>query len=317
MKAFFFLNGLICLALVTSCRTNRVVDDEVVCETVHQYGVPLEPKDWASRGENGQVISMRKDGVRLSRTYSQGILHGDSSYTFPHREIIQKKESYNQGVLTQECFYYPSGLPQRQLVHESPDKSLSTVWYESGAPHAREEIVNGNLVKGEYYNFDNQIESQVNEANGLRISRNGQGDLQSIDTISAGYMVLSTTLHPDGTPATVTPYNQGMIEGDRRTYHPRGEPATIEKWKNNVQHGTTIVFECGEKRAEVPYINGDKHGIERRYRDENTVAQEISWVRGEQHGLTTNYFGNETKADWYFRGRLVPNKATFDMLMNQ
>lgn len=309
---------LILLGSVTSCQSNRDRCDEVVCETVHRYGVPLEPEDWSARGQYGQVVSMRKDGVNVMRNYEAGILHGECTYTFPYRDVIERKEIYHQGNLRQEYIHYPSGFPQRQVIYESPERQSVVIWYESGAPHYREEIENGHLVRGEYYDPNQQVESRVEEGNGLRICRDGHGQLQSVDTIQDGQMIFSTTYHPNGMPATITPYANGVIEGERRTYLPGGEPLTIEEWHGNTQHGMMQVFEHSEKQAEVPYVNGYKHGIERRYRnDGQAIAQEITWVKGLKHGPCYHYVGNTTKTDWYFRNRPVPNKSTFDMLMNQ
>jgi antitoxin component YwqK of YwqJK toxin-antitoxin module len=319
MKLPHFLCFLIVLGSMTSCQSHYDCCDEVVCETVHRYGVPLEPEDWSERGQYGQVISMRKDGVAVMRNYDAGVLHGECTYTFPHRDVIQKKEIYELGNLQQEFYHYPNGFPHKQLIYHSPNSQYATVWYESGAPHCREQIEDGNLMHGEYYSsIDQQIESRIEQGNGLRTRRDGQGQLQSVDTIQNGQMVLRTTYHPNGVPATVTPYVNGVIEGERRTYSSAGDPITIETWKNNMQHGTTHVFEQGEKRTEVPYINGHRHGIERRYRDDGqTIAQEITWVHGQKHGPVYSYVGNTAQTDWYFRNRLMPNRATFDMLSNQ
>lgn len=316
MKKAPLLPCLIVLASLASCQSGREPCDEVVCETVHRYGVALDPQDWSERGQNGQVVSMRKDGVTVTRSYEEGVLHGDCTYTFPHRDVIQKREVYNQGALNQEIEHYSNGLPRRQVNHESPQKQTAVVWYESGSPQAREELINGELVQGEYYNANHQVESRVDESNGFRTQRDGSGRLSAVDTIEKGQMVMSTTYHADGTPATVTPYVNGAVEGERRTFLPGGEPATIEQWSGNVQHGNTTVFEQGEKRADVPYVNGTKQGVEKRYRGE-AVAQEVNWVQGEQHGPTTTYIGDTKQTDWHYRGKNVRTKATFDMLNSQ
>ena len=248
--------------------------DEVVCETVHRYGVPLDPQDWSERGQNGQVV-LAKDGVAVSRSYQEGILHGECTYTFPHCDVIQKRQAYNYGVLTQETDHYPSGLPRWQVTHESPQKQANIGWYETGAPQAQEEYVSGKLTKGEYYTTNHQIESRGDESNGFRTRRDGQGQLVNVDSIKQGQMVLRTTYHPDGTPSAVTPYVNGHIEGERLTYLPGGEPRTVEQWVTNKQHGVTTVFEQGEKRADVPYVVGVKQGTEKRYRSSNTLAQEV------------------------------------------
>jgi len=311
---YFFLLGT-----VTSCQSNRNCCDEVVCETVHRYGVALDPNDWSDRGQDGQVVSMRKDGVVVNRCYDSGILHGECTYTFPHRDVIQRKEVYDQGMLRQEYFHYSSGVPQMQTDFNGSDQKAVTVWYENGAPHCKEMHDNqNNLLNGEYFNIEQQVESRVESGNGFRIRRDGQGQLESVDTIQNGQMVLRTAYHSNGMPASVTPYANGVVEGERRTYLSGGEPSTIEAWQNNQQHGTTQIFEHGEKRAEMPFVNGRQHGVERRFRDDGaTVAQEITWSRGQKHGPANSYMGSTTATDWYFSNRPVPNKATFDMLSNQ
>ena len=314
-RSFIFLS---LLGAFASCQSNRECSDEVVCETVHRYGVVLEPQDWSARGQYGCVVSMRKDGVTASRNYDAGILHGECTYTFPYRDVVEKKEIYDRGILMQDCSHYPSGIPQRQTVYGNPGCQAITAWYESGAPMCREVIENKNLTSAEYYNEGQEVESSVVDGNGLRTRRDGHGQLMSVDTIQGGQMVLSTTYHPNGIPATLTPYVGGQIEGERRTYLPGGEPATVEIWRDNVQHGETVVFEHGEKRAEIPYVNGYPHGTSRRYRENGqTLVQEENWVQGEKHGPSYSYVGNKTQTDWHFRNRPVPNKATFDMLSNQ
>lgn len=317
MKLHRSLYYFLLLASLSSCQT-RDCNDEVVCETVHRYGVALDPDDWSERGKCGQVVSMRKDGVTVSRNYDNGILNGECSYTFPHREIVQKREIYDRGALTQEQVYYVSGLPHKQTVHEGADKQSVTTWYENGAPNAQEKIEQGKLIQGEYYSLDQQSDSSVKDGNGLKTRRDGYGQLVSVDTIENGEMVLRTTYHPNGAPASVTPYIKGTVEGERRTYFPGGEPATVEIWKGNVKNGTMQEYEHGELRAEIPYVNGRKNGVERRYREDGTaLAQEITWVQGMKHGPTDCYIGNTKKVDWFFRDRLVANKQTFDMLSSQ
>lgn len=312
---------LVCLAflltVMSACQNNQSNCDEVVCETVHRYGVSLDPDDWSERGQDGKVISMRKDGVSVIREYNSGVLHGECTYSFPHRDITQRREYYDQGALQKEIYYYSNGLPKKQINYESPTRQNIVMWYENGVPQCREVKENLNLTFGEYYNENHQVESRVDEGNGTRTSRNGLGQLESTDTIQNGQMVVRTTYHPNGEPAAYIPYVNGIIEGQKRTFRQGGEPATIETWTNNQQHGVTTVFEHGEKWAEIPYVNNSQHGIEKRYRDGRTVVQEISWVQGQQHGPSYTYLGNTTQTDWYFRGKQVPNKATFDMLSNQ
>lgn len=308
---------LLLSGMISSCHKNQKCD-EVVCETVHRYGIALEPEDWSDRGQHGQVVSMRKDGVSIKRSYDSGVLQGECTYSFPHRDVVHKKEIYDQGDLKQVVTHYPTGFPQKQTMIVSPVRNVETVWYENGAPHSQEVIDNGCLYSGEYYNIEQQLDSRIENGNGLRTIRDGHGQLQSVDTVEENQMTLRTTYHPNGNPAIMTPYFNGMIEGDRRIYSPSGEPSRIESWTADTQHGITHEFEHGEKRAEIPYVSGCRHGIESRYRDDGqTVAQEINWVQGQRHGPVTSYMGNTKTTDWYFKNQQVANKATFDMMHNQ
>jgi antitoxin component YwqK of YwqJK toxin-antitoxin module len=318
MKRLFFLfSTLICLWMSTGCQTNRYPNDVVYETYVHRYGVELPAEDWSSRGQHGRVVSTRRDGVVVSKTYEAGILHGEVSYSFPHRECIQKKEIYDQGNLIQETYYYASGMPAQQKDYLSPETYSTISWYEGGVPRSKETFSQEGLVHGEYYDLSNQQESCVLEGVGKRIVRNDYGLLQSTDDIQNGQMTMRTTYYPDGKPAAHIPYVNGVIEGEKRTYTMGGEPATIEQWTNNCQHGNTIIFENGEKCADLPYVDGRPHGVECRYRDGgHQVVQRTTWVAGRKHGPCHHYVGSTVQTDWYFKDRLV-NKPTYDMLNNQ
>lgn len=303
--------------LATSCQ-QRCQDEGVVCETyVHRYGVELTPDDWSERGQHGQVISTRNDGVVMSRSYDAGVLHGEATYTFPHREEIQKKEVYDQGEINQEVYYYSSGVPKQQINHEGENRHLVVNWYDSGAPQSKEQYENQLLVWGEYYNPSHQTESKVENYNGNRTVRNEYGQLVSIDDVVEGRMTMSHTFHPNGVPSASTPYVNGLIEGQRKTYTMGGEPATIETWSKGKQQGNTQVFEHGEKIADVPYVNNAIEGVEKRYGSGQVLAQENTWVQGHKHGPSSTYVnGQKTQTNWFFRDKPV-NKATFDVMSNQ
>lgn len=307
------------ISLTSCCQTSSCpCASEVVCEThLHRYGVPLNCDDWNQRGQNGQVISTLKNGVVATKNYDQGVLNGDTTYTYPHRDTIQRKEVYDHGALIEVTEYYPTGIPFRQQFHRSPISYSVVQWYENGVPQCRESYEDDRLITGEYYTPANLIESRVDDQEGFRVLRDGQGYLLSNDTIKKGAMVTRTTYHPNESPAAVTPYFQGKIEGKRTTYTPSGEPLTIESWKNDLQEGNTVVFEFGEKVADVPYVKGRRQGIERCYRDNGeTLVKEVNWVKGVRHGKCKTYIGRITTEDWYFQNELV-NKPTYDMLCNQ
>lgn len=301
---------LLVLILATGCQSQY--DDDVVSETyVHRYGVPLDPDDWSARGQDGQVVTTMKDGVIVARGYEAGELHGETTYTFPHRDTIQKKEIYDQGDLNHEVWHYSSGAPQKQISYTGPNSYTAVTWYENGAPHCKEQYEQDRLILGEYFNPSYQMESQVVNGQGTRTKRDEFGQMISIDEFQDGEMKLSTTYHPNGSPATITPYANGVEEGQRRTFLPGGEPATIEEWQNGRQHGNTVIFQNGIKFSDMPYRNGQRNGMERRYRNGQELAEEVTWVNDRKHGPAYSYVGDTKRTTWYLQDRET-NKATYD-----
>ena len=83
----------------------------------------------------------------------------------------------------------------------------------------------------------------------------------------------------------------------------------MEQWVQGVQEGTTVVYQNGEKIAEVPYVRCNKHGIEHRYRDGAQLVEEVTWREDIQHGQHKLYIDGETKLEWYHNGELVSRPA--------
>lgn len=313
-KTFSFLT---LFGLLSSCNSYPPCNDEVICETyVHRYGMPLDRQDWSQRGQHGQVIVTRKDGVIETRTYDAGILNGECTYTFPHRDVIARKEIYHQGTLVESWEYRLGGTPKKQILYQSPSANTIKAWDERGVPCFLEYYENNLLRNAEYYNDAHEIETNVVEFNGMRTVRDEHGQKIAVETVQDGQVVDQTQYHANGTPSVVTPYRNDVICGERRTYLPTGEPSTIESWNNNQQHGMTYCFEHGERVAEVPYVNGKKHGMERRYRQGNVLVQEVSWESDKKQGPCHNHVGDTILVDWYYNNRLV-NKTTYDVLKSQ
>lgn len=304
------------LLLLSGCTSKS--SEDVVCETyVHRYGVELDSNDWSSRGQDGQVVSTMKDGCVVARNYEGGVLHGETTYSYPHRSTIQKKEVYTKGALTEESWNYSNGIPSKQVTHNSPTSQSHVVWYDNGVPQSKEQYENNTLSQGEYYTPLNAQESSVNNGNGMRTRRDAYGALQSVDEIQNGQMTVRNTFHSNGNPEAITPYENDVVHGERKTFLPGGEPNTVETWNKGIQHGPTTVFENGERYANVPYVNGVKHGVENRFKEDGiTPAEDINWVKGARHGPSYGYIGNTIKTDWYFEDKQV-NKATYDALSNQ
>ena len=300
--------------LFNSCQPHYSSD--IVCETyVHRYGMPLAPQEWSSRGQDGQIISTKKDGVTITASYEAGVLNGETIETFPHRDTIAKRLLYVQGQLVQQVDYYLNGMPKEQTTYEGNCHHVLG-WYESGIPKFEENYQDGFLQNGEYRDHHQQLLSQVSNGYGLRTIQNDYGQLLFVDEVKEGQISVRRTFHLNGSPETVTPYVNGIIEGERYTYNIGGDPATVEEWSGNLQHGNTQVFENGEKIADQPYAFGRLHGIEYRYRAGSQLARENHWADGKRHGPCHHYVDAIKQTEWFFEGESV-SRRNFEALSNQ
>jgi antitoxin component YwqK of YwqJK toxin-antitoxin module len=306
-------------ASLTSCQSSTTLalqeEESDVLEQVyvHKYGVSLDKGDWESRGQDGQVINKRPDGVIVTKTYRKGILDGVTTYSFPHNDVVQKVEYYQNGKSMKEQTNYPSGIPMREEEIMANGYKKVTHWYESSSPSSVEEVLENLLVTGRYYTVDNTQESHVKEGYGTRPVRSSYGDLIAHDVLVEGEVAERTLYFPNGAVEAIVPYSKGIVSGKKKTYLLDGEPCTIEEWAEGKRNGMTLVYQNGEKISEIPYKNGKKNGVERRFRNGTTVEEEITWREDMLHGPVRSYAGNQMKTDWYNRGKVVSHLGVEDV----
>lgn len=315
MKIHALVTILFLGAVGTSCQQRPCYSDNVICETyVHRYGVEMQPSEWLDHGESGKVVSTLRDGVTVTKNFNNGVLDGEVKSTFPHRETVEKIQTYDKGRLVREQTFYLSGVPRAEVDYSDPPTVITKTFFDQGTPRSIETVEEGQLVEGKYYNLSGNVETGVQDGFGKRTNRDEFGQLVSVDSIKDGVMLLRTTYHSNGIPSSQTPYRQGIISGTVKTFMPAGDPKTIEQWTNGIQDGMTVEFEDGEKAAEVPYIGGVRSGVEKRFSDGgNKIVEEITWVRNQRHGPAYRYVNGQIVEEWYLRGQKV-NKATFDRL---
>lgn len=297
--------------LVTGCRGPQ--NQEIVKEIYYKYDLPCTKPDWEIRGEDGKIVQLRKDGVSITRSYEQGILHGETSYTFPNASTIAQIDLYENGTLVASQHNYASGIPHTKEHYKNELLTEKTIWYEDGTPSLHELYEEGYLLSGEYRTVLNVVESKVQDGQGTRICRSSEGELLSKDAIKNGELFESVTYFANGDPATITPFEKGQIHGMRLTFLQGGVPQTVEQWENGNQEGLTITYQNGEKLSEAHYHKGKKNGIELRYRDGDLLVEEVNWVKDIQHGPCKYYLDGETKTQWYHQGDIV-SRTTFERM---
>jgi len=170
-------------------------------------------------------------------------------------------------------------------------------------------------MEADYYTLNNQVESKIDGGNGFRTNRDEFGQMISKDKFERGLIVMRTAYYPNGAPKEIVPYYQGKISGQRKTFLSGGEPRTIEEWSDDRQEGITVVFQNGEKIAEVPYLNGVKNGVEERFKDGRFIAEEVNWKNGKRHGPSYQHVGEDTHISWFWEGQEV-NKRHYDRMTN-
>lgn len=304
---------LFILLIGTACQYSKNQEECPDCSYVHSNGVEVEADHWVQCGRNGQVISSLHNGSRITQTYVDGLLDGESTCTFPNSSQIQHVENYSKDRLVSQSIFDESGMPRYSIVYSEPEMRTITSWYANGGPKSVEKLDRQLLITGDYYTPGNQRDSWVYDGKGERIARDDEGNFVSLDTFHCGELVMKTHYYATGHPMEIAPYSGGLLHGERKTYYPGGEPMAIETWHGGQQSGLTTIFQNGEKYSEISYLNNQKNGLERRFRDGTFVTQDITWLEGQMHGPAYTYTGdNETMlSDWFYKGRLT-SRANFE-----
>lgn len=315
MKARF-LPWVACVGvLITGCNSNKN-NDVVSQQFVHKYGFDVSEQEWEDRAQDGQVITMLKNGVKVTRSYENGQLHGSTTYTFPHSSVIEKLMVYDQGTLLKEVIHDAGGIPMREEAYEFDDRKIITLWDEKGSPLSIEEYANEQLIDGKYFTLEHEIESQVENGIGIRIKRDRSGLLLCRDQIEKGIIVQRTSYHPNGQVQSVSHYEDYQLHGEQTKNTPSGKPLMTVQWNHGIMDGTKTVYRNGIKIAEIPYINGQKDGIELHFDDFGTLTAEIQWKNDKKHGFSRFHSEDTTENEWFFKGQSVSSEK-FELLENR
>jgi len=296
-----------------SCHKSNDQDNVVSERYVHKYGYAVTKEEWEARNYPGQVITTLRDGVTVTATYENGELHGPVTYTYPHSQTVEKYYLYNQGNKVKEIIYDINGMPVKELVTMSPTRYAITLWYADGTPLSIEEYANAELLEGQYFTMNNEIESRVEKGVGIRIRRNEHGLLLAREQIEAGSVAKQETFYSNGTPESISTFVKNQLHGEKRTFNEKGEPLTSEEWINGKLHGKVTHFKNGIPAVEISYLFGLKEGSETHFSDGETVVLEVQWENGKKHGPTTYFLEGGPKMEWYYNGELVSKNAYDDL----
>jgi antitoxin component YwqK of YwqJK toxin-antitoxin module len=305
MKSVSLFLPVLAALLAASCQTSDSPEGIISQKFVHKYGFNVTEEEWEQRAQEGQVISLLKNGVKVTRSYEAGLLHGDTTYTFPSSDVVEKRATYESGSLLKECVYDISGMPIREETYGLDHRTTITLWDEKGVPLSVEEFDGELLVNGKYFTSEHQCEGEVLDGIGDRIRRDRTGLLLSHDRMEDGIMISRTTYHSNGQVHTISHYDVHQLHGEQLKYSSFGKPLMILNWDHGILSGLKTVFRGGYKVAEIPYLDGKKHGTEIHYDDLGNLTAEIDWRHDKKHGKRTLHSeeGNETA--WFHKDQLV------------
>ncbi|MEM8727356.1 MAG: hypothetical protein AAGE99_01385 [Chlamydiota bacterium] len=300
---YIALSGLV----VFGCWNARKDQDENIVSRryIHKYGYDVSKEEWDGATYPGRVITTLRNGVTVTASYEDGILHGPTAHTFPHSHTTESLTIYERGNLVKQVLHDVRGIPRKERVFLSPSHVKTTRWYRQGTPLSVEEHHNDELLEGEYYNQKNERLARVTQGAGIRITRDRHENIIAKETIDNGFPILRETFHPHGIPHTVLPLAGGKLHGEKKVFAPTGEPVSIESYKLDLLHGKATYYQNGCRYLEVHYREGLKDGKERHFVDGETVVEETEWMEGQKHGPSVVFFDGMSRSRFYYNDRAV------------
>ncbi len=313
MKKFLFLLPLTAGLILGGCGdqgNNQVISKRYI----HKYGYAVSEAEWGANNYPGQAVTTMRNGVTITATYENGLLHGPCTHTHPHSQTVESYYLYNFGDLKKEVNYDTLGMPIKENVQLSPHRHCITMWYGDGTPMSTEDFADDELLEGHYYTLSNDCEARVERGDGLRIRRDQNGVITSKDLIEKGYMTKRDTFYANGVLETTTHYDLNKKHGERFAFTTKGESLVVEEWIGDRLHGKSTYFNNGKKHVEAYYLYGARNGVETHFIDGDIIEQEIHWIHDRRHGPTKFYVGDAVaKTEWFYNGKHV-SKKRFDEL---
>lgn len=305
--SLFFLSG---------CMSSDMENTVLSQKFIHKYGFDISEQEWASRDQEGQIVSTLKNGVKITSSYENGILQGPTTHTFAGSSIIEHLFIYDSGNVIKEVLHDAKGIPMREIAYEFDDRKIITLWDEHGAPMSIEEFDGELLMEATYFTPQHELEGVVESGFGEKLRRDRAGTLLSRELIENGIVARHTAYHPNGHVHSVSNYHDYQLHGEQKKFTSLGKPLMDLQWDHGVLDGTKIVYRDGIKSAEIPYSNGQKHGLEIHYDEAQNKTAEIAWKNDKKFGCSKFYTDGTEEHQYYYNGALV-SQDKFEMLSDR
>ncbi|MCF7851625.1 MAG: hypothetical protein K9M07_00095 [Simkaniaceae bacterium] len=299
---------LSCIALATVACDNRAHqsgDEVIAVRCIHKYGYDVPKDEWEAHHYPGKIIATHRNGVTVSTHYEDGLMHGERARTYPHSQTVEMKDLFERGTLVKKTTYDLRGIPSTETHYLSPTHTKTISWYSSGTPKSTEEYVNGNLTTATYYNAANEVESTIENGSGTLTQRDGHGELKSRVVYDNFAIVQKEYFSKNEIPSISEFYKDGLLNGPRLVYSEYGSPISSEQYKDGLLNGACTYYQNGYKYLEIPFLDGQKNGIERHFIDGEELAEETEWHDNIKHGPSVIFYDGVPTTTWYYNNEKV------------
>lgn len=309
--------GLLLVGLCGCDNAKKSKQTDVVSQRyIHKYGYDVSKDEWNENRYPGQIVTTLKNGITISSTYEDGMLHGPTSCSYPYSQTLESLQIYDRGNLVKKTTFDIKGIPHKEEIFLSPTHVKAKFWYNTGTPMCIEERLDDALIEGDYFTLHNELESKVENRMGTKTIRGQDGTLLAKETIEDGVVTARETFYPNNTPHTFVSFYNNLLHGEKRVFGPAGEPILVENYECGELQGPATYYQNGYKYQETAFRHGNKHGIERQYIDGDTLVEETEYHDGLKHGPSTFYSDGFSKTEWYYNNEFV-SKAKFEELIER
>lgn len=295
------------------CSKKPKKTDVVSQRYIHKYGYDVSKDEWGANHYPGQIVTTLKNGITIASTYEDGVLHGPTSYTYPHSQTLESLQVFERGNLLKKTTFDIKGIPQKEELFLAPGHIKTKYWYNTGTPMCVEERLENALIEGDYFTLQNELESKIENSVGIKTVRSEDGALLAKETIKDGVVVAIETFHSNGTPHIISSLKNGLLHGEKKVFGPTGDPIIEENYYFGMLNGLCSYYQNGYRYLESPYKDGKKEGIERQYIDGETLVEETEYHDNFKHGPSTFYTDGVSKTEWYYNDEYI-SKAKFEEL---
>ncbi len=87
-------------------------------------------------GQDGKIVQLTSERCHHHKSLVNGVLEGETTYTFPNSSTIQMTEIYDAGVLIARRDNYLSGVAMKEETFAGDELIKLCTWYEAGTPQA-------------------------------------------------------------------------------------------------------------------------------------------------------------------------------------